>query len=212
MDTQVIVNSKHLNGVVTSVLHENSSGSTSSRSSTSSSNSNKRPSTLPLIPVKPSGSTTEDPRKSELNPLKNQKLSIVSSTTSDSDKQLLKGSDSTSGISQIIKRKNSLCKQQSLDQFNEVFSSTSDLSRLKDPNQRIKTPGDVPPSVRRTRGKASNVTRFSLYDDRMMSFDNQWSSVPDDIDITVETVTNKTVLQPPEVELLKCNSNSVSSF
>ncbi|KAJ8963091.1 hypothetical protein NQ318_018555 [Aromia moschata] len=57
------------------------------------------------------------------------------------------------GVSQIIRRKNSLSRQRSLEQFSEVFSSTSDLSRLKDPSMRIKTPGDVPPSVRRTRGK-----------------------------------------------------------
>lgn len=59
------------------------------------------------------------------------------------------------GVSQIVKRKNSLSRQRSLEQFNEVFLSISDLSRLKDPSQRVKTPGDVPPSVRRTRGRAA---------------------------------------------------------
>ncbi|XP_022920093.1 activin receptor type-2A [Onthophagus taurus] len=84
-----------------------------------------------------------------------------------------------SGIRQVLKcRKNSLTKQRSLEQFAEVFTSTSDLSRLKDPAQRIKTPGDVPPSVRRTRGKAAkDSARFSLYDDRMMS-QGQWGSAP----------------------------------
>lgn len=84
------------------------------------------------------------------------------------------------GISQILRRKNSLSRQCSLEQFNEVFSSTSDLSsRLKDPSQRVKTPGDVPPSVRRTRGKAAtDSARFSLYDDRMMT-GGQWGSAPD---------------------------------
>lgn len=80
------------------------------------------------------------------------------------------------GISQIAKHKDSISRQRSLEQFNEVFSSTSDLSRLKDPSQRVKTPGDVPPSVRRTRGKAAKESaRFSLYDDRMMCR-GQWGS------------------------------------
>ncbi|KAL3285541.1 hypothetical protein HHI36_000072 [Cryptolaemus montrouzieri] len=89
--------------------------------------------------------------------------------------------NSTSGVTQIIKSKNgSISRQQSLEQFNEVFSSTNDLSRLKDPSLRIKTPGDVPPSVRRTRGKAAkeSSTRFSLYDDRIMCR-GQWGSAPD---------------------------------
>ncbi|KAK9722037.1 Protein tyrosine and serine/threonine kinase [Popillia japonica] len=84
------------------------------------------------------------------------------------------------GVSQILKNKNSLLRQRSLEQFAEVFSSTTDLSRLKDPSQRVKTPGDVPPSVRRTRGKAAKESsaRFSLYDDRMMTH-GQWGSAPD---------------------------------
>lgn len=85
----------------------------------------------------------------------------------------------TSGVTQLMKCKDSLSRQRSLEQFNEVFSSTNDLSKLKDPSVRIKTPGDVPPSVRRTRGKAANDSaRFSLYDDRMMSI-GQWGSAPD---------------------------------
>ncbi|XP_072393767.1 activin receptor type-2A-like isoform X4 [Diabrotica undecimpunctata] len=83
------------------------------------------------------------------------------------------------GVSQLLKRENNLSRQRSLDHFNEVFSSTSDLSRLKDPSQRVKTPGDVPPSVRRTRGKAATESaRFSLYDDRMMGH-THWGSAPD---------------------------------
>lgn len=68
-------------------------------------------------------------------------------------------------------------RQRSLEQFSEVFSSTVDVSKLKDPTVRVKTPGDVPPSVRRTRGRAANESaRFSLYDDRMMM---AWGSAPD---------------------------------
>lgn len=225
LNTQVnLVSSKNLNGVVTSVLHENSSGSshsasssnsTSSTRSKSSSGGSKRPSTLPLVGKSQTKSAEQDNKKSivksDSNPVPKQRLSIVQTPNNEDDKTgTIKISDSTSGISQIMKRKNSLCKQQSLDQFTEVFSSTSDLSRLKDPNQRIKTPGDVPPSVRRTRGKVSAVTRFSLYDDRMMSFDH-WSSVPDDMDITVETTPTATgpSPKPSEVETLKCNADSV---
>ncbi|KAF7284376.1 hypothetical protein GWI33_022163 [Rhynchophorus ferrugineus] len=107
-----------------------------------------------------------------------------------------------SGVAQIIKRKNSLSRQRSLEQFTEVFSSTSDLSRLKDPSQRVKTPGDVPPSVRKTRGKAAmDSARFSLYDDRMMTR-GQWGSAPD--------------LDPPasltNEQLSQDNSASISSF
>lgn len=150
------------------------------------SGSTKRPSTLPLVSV-------EQPNVDELKRT-NEKI---------------KYSDSTSGISQIMKRRNSVTKQQSLEHFSEVFSSSSDISRLKDPSQRIKTPGDVPPSVRRNRGKNASA-RFSLYDDRMMTVDCiHWSSVPDDIDITFE---QGEVLKPPEVESLKCNRDSVSSF
>nr|CAI5849830.1 unnamed protein product [Callosobruchus analis] len=101
------------------------------------------------------------------------------------------------GISQIIKRSDGLSGQRSLEQFNEVFSSTSDLSRLKDPAVRVKTPGDVPPSVRRTRGKAAvNSARFSLYDDRMMCR-GQWGSAPD--------------LDPPALSDVQ-DRDSVSSF
>ncbi|KAK5648861.1 hypothetical protein RI129_003753 [Pyrocoelia pectoralis] len=89
------------------------------------------------------------------------------------------GVSNTSGVTQLLKCKDSLFRQRSLEQFNEVFSSVTDLAKLKDPSARVKTPGDVPPSVRRTRGKAANNSaRFSLYDDRIMSM-GQWGSAPD---------------------------------
>lgn len=108
------------------------------------------------------------------------------------------------GISQIAKHKDSISRQRSLEQFNEVFSSTSDLSRLKDPSQRVKTPGDVPPSVRRTRGKAAKESaRFSLYDDRMMCR-GQWGSAPDlEPNLPVQESS-----QLPEIQ----DKDSVSSF
>lgn len=58
----------------------------------------------------------------------------------------------------------------SAEHFQNIFCTKNDVNaaRLKDPNSRVKTPGDVPPSVRRNRGKGG-AARFSLYDDRMMA-------------------------------------------
>lgn len=107
-----------------------------------------------------------------------------------------------SGVSQILKGENSIMRQRSLEQFNEIFSSINDLSRLKDPSQRVKTPGDVPPSVRRTRGKAAKESaRFSLYDDRMMC---NWNSAPD-LEPNIQSV------KPQEANDLQ-DRDSVSSF
>lgn len=62
-----------------------------------------------------------------------------------------------------------LTRRESLDKFNQVFNRRSNSIPLKHPNMRIKTPGDLPPSVRKVRGRAAqNTARFSLYDDRMM--------------------------------------------
>lgn len=49
----------------------------------------------------------------------------------------------------------------------DLFASSSADWKLKDPTLRVKTPGDVPASVRRNRGRGF-ATRFSLYDDRIM--------------------------------------------
>lgn len=90
------------------------------------------------------------------------------------------------------KHDTSLSRQESIDKFNEVFNVGSSLSTLKDPHMRIKTPGDLPPSVRKIRGRVQSSARFSLYDDRMMcnilneEEDNNdktvWNSVPFGID------------------------------
>lgn len=109
-------------------------------------------------------------------------------------------SDNKKNASGTVKQNNDVA----LEHFNKVFSSTSDLSRLKDLSQRVKTPGDVPPSVRRTRGKAAKESaRFSLYDDRIMCR-GQWSSAPD-------LEPNVPYLKPPQLYELK-NQDSVSSF
>ncbi|KYN01517.1 Bone morphogenetic protein receptor type-2 [Cyphomyrmex costatus] len=92
------------------------------------------------------------------------------------------------------KRENNLSRQESIDKFNEVFNVGSSVNNaLKDPHMRIKTPGDLPPSVRKVRGRTQSTARFSLYDDRMMcnilnEEDDQsdkaiWNSVPFGMDI-----------------------------
>lgn len=92
------------------------------------------------------------------------------------------------------KRENNLSRQQSIDKFNEVFNVGSNINNaLKDPHMRIKTPGDLPPSVRKIRGRAQSTARFSLYDDRMMcnilsEEDDRndkaiWNSVPFGMDL-----------------------------
>ncbi|XP_023168024.1 bone morphogenetic protein receptor type-2 [Drosophila hydei] len=55
-------------------------------------------------------------------------------------------------------------RQRSLEVFREVFSGHGSSERLRDPSERVKTPGDVPPSVRKARASKT----LSLYDDRMM--------------------------------------------
>lgn len=57
-----------------------------------------------------------------------------------------------------------LKRQRSLEVFREVFGAKGSIERLRDPSQRVKTPGDVPPSVRKIRASKT----LSLYDDRMM--------------------------------------------
>ncbi|CRL08731.1 CLUMA_CG021245, isoform A [Clunio marinus] len=59
-----------------------------------------------------------------------------------------------------------LKRQRSLEVFREVFGpGKGSVERLRDVHQRIKTPGDVPPSVRKVRASKT----LSLYDDRMMN-------------------------------------------
>jgi hypothetical protein len=71
-----------------------------------------------------------------------------------------------------------LKRQHSLEVFRDVFGPPKgSLERLRTVHQRIKTPGDVPPSVRKIRASKT----LSLYDDRMMdstqSFDGSSNSM-----------------------------------
>ncbi|XP_044740436.1 bone morphogenetic protein receptor type-2 [Chrysoperla carnea] len=249
METQVnLVTNKMVNGlskqngsVVTSILNTEQTVALEQNKS-----EQKRPSTLPLDKsdntkyVLPKNNSHNILIHNESNPLSNQKFTIVpnpdldnlKNNETDENAHLLSPlltKQKISGISQVIKhRRKSLSREGSFEQFNEVFSSNTDLSRLKDPTQRIKTPGDVPPSVRRNRGRAnsSNSARFSLYDDRMMSVnkyedencEQSWSnSVPDGIGVTINYTNNnnnnqKTPRGVVESLVIANRTDSVSSF
>lgn len=56
-----------------------------------------------------------------------------------------------------------LKRQRSLEVFREVFGTRQNTDYLRNPSQRVKTPGDVPPSVRKTRARRT----LSLYDDKI---------------------------------------------
>jgi len=76
-----------------------------------------------------------------------------------------KSAERPSSLPLALSKNNNTDKKTNLD---DIFTDKS-KSKLKDLASRIKTPGDVPPSVRRNRGKSVlRETRFSLYDDRMM--------------------------------------------
>ncbi|XP_055385242.1 bone morphogenetic protein receptor type-2 [Condylostylus longicornis] len=80
----------------------------------------------------------------------------------------LNNSNSTPGSirasTMMINDDTKLTRQRSLEIFKEVFSGKGSTEHLRDPSQRIKTPGDVPKSVRKIRASKT----LSLYDDRMM--------------------------------------------
>lgn len=96
-------------------------------------------------------------------------LDSIKNQYSSDNSYIILGEESlkSSPRSKNISLKQNLNRQHSLEIFHEVFSSTGDLRKLRDPSQRVKTPGDVPPSVRRARSRRS-CNRLSLYDDRMM--------------------------------------------
>lgn len=64
-------------------------------------------------------------------------------------------------------------RQRSLEVFRDVFGVKGSVERLRDPSERIKTPGDVPKSVRKVRATKT----LSLYDDRMMNISSAGGSV-----------------------------------
>lgn len=73
-----------------------------------------------------------------------------------------------------VSESNSLKRQRSLEVFREVFGPPKgSVERLRDVHQRIKTPGDVPASVRKIRASKT----LSLYDDRMMDSTERFKRV-----------------------------------
>uniref|UniRef100_A0A8D8E6I4 Serine/threonine-protein kinase receptor n=1 Tax=Culex pipiens TaxID=7175 RepID=A0A8D8E6I4_CULPI len=100
----------------------------------------------------------------------NPKLRIVVSKSANAVKNLngrdQSAEDGTSS-GKFMKR------QRSLEVFHEVFGPKGSIERLRNPSQRVKTPGDVPPSVRKVRASKT----LSLYDDRMMDTSKMANSV-----------------------------------
>ncbi|XP_021698350.1 bone morphogenetic protein receptor type-2 [Aedes aegypti] len=101
----------------------------------------------------------------------NPKLRIVVSKSANAVKNLNSSrtslSDRGPDDSKFMKR------QRSLEVFHEVFGPKGSIERLRNPSQRVKTPGDVPPSVRKVRASKT----LSLYDDRMMDTSKLANSV-----------------------------------
>ncbi|GAB0090276.1 Serine/threonine-protein kinase receptor [Sergentomyia squamirostris] len=85
---------------------------------------------------------------------------IVSSKSTNAVKSL-----NDPSLRQMMLTDKQIKRQRSLEVFREVFGPTKgSVEKLRDPSQRVKTPGDVPPSVRKVRASKT----LSLYDDRMM--------------------------------------------
>ncbi|XP_058122241.1 bone morphogenetic protein receptor type-2 [Anopheles ziemanni] len=94
-----------------------------------------------------------------------QKLRIVVSKSANAMHQSrVPRMDTTASHSPLLVDDRSLKRQRSLEVFHEVFGPKGSIERLRNPSQRVKTPGDVPPSVRKVRASKT----LSLYDDRMM--------------------------------------------
>lgn len=82
-----------------------------------------------------------------------------------SSKIVTSKSATLNSVSDEVAEGNLLKRQRSLEVFKDVFGPPKgSIERLRDVNQRIKTPGDVPASVRKIRASKT----LSLYDDRMM--------------------------------------------
>uniref|UniRef100_A0A336M2V6 receptor protein serine/threonine kinase n=1 Tax=Culicoides sonorensis TaxID=179676 RepID=A0A336M2V6_CULSO len=161
----VIVNLKSENGLTSSAIH------------TDSQSHIIRPKNLDLSPI--SVRTPELYRSlpsTSDNNSKHQKFTIVQQTTPQShlspkivisrSANSMKSLKATSSTSLDLGLENAqLKRQRSLEIYHEVFGPSKD--QLRDPSQRVKTPGDVPKSVREKRVRASKT--LSLYDDRMMN-------------------------------------------
>lgn len=123
-------------------------------------NNIQRPNNLDISPIVVSRSsktfkTPPHDQTSESFAVVNEQSKIVTSKSAN----VISSSDESSEGKQLK-------RQQSLEVFRDVFGPTKgSVARLRDVSQRIKTPGDVPASVRKIRASKT----LSLYDDRMMS-------------------------------------------
>jgi len=105
--------------------------------------------------------------KKDKNRVSNSNMKVIISPFEETSDGRLKrkSAERPSSLPLVNSKNNNLEKKTNLD---DIFTD-GNKGKLKDLAGRIKTPGDVPPSVRRKRGKSVlGETRFSLYDDRMM--------------------------------------------
>ena len=122
-------------------------------------NNIQRPKNLNISPIV----VKRTPQKFETSPLESSSESFPA--VREQSKIVTSKSASLYTASDESSDSNSLKRQRSLEVFREVFGpAKGSVERLRDVHQRIKTPGDVPASVRRIRASKT----LSLYDDRMM--------------------------------------------
>lgn len=98
----------------------------------------------------------------------NQPFAIVDESRRERLKPCIVVSKSANAMKSLQNSENDesqLKRQRSLEVFRDVFGVKGSAERLRDPSERIKTPGDVPKSVRKIRASKT----LSLYDDRMMN-------------------------------------------
>lgn len=116
----------------------------------------QRPSNLDLLPINVR-INHQDMKSNLIKNISDEFKSNVQQRT------IVPKSESTSAVKDCDDLR--LTRQRSLEIFREVFQNNRlTADKLRDPSQRVKTPGDVPPSVRRIRASKT----LSLYDDRMM--------------------------------------------
>ncbi|KAG5678850.1 hypothetical protein PVAND_008483 [Polypedilum vanderplanki] len=136
-------------------------------------NNVQRPKNLDIAPIIVRTTTTPPPMydfneiqsyKTPNNDPSNDPFTIVpSSKIVTSKSATLNSSSISTNSSDDFNDSNQLKRQHSIEVFRDVFASSSKVN-LKDIQYRVKTPGDLPPSVRRVRASKT----LSLYDDRIM--------------------------------------------
>lgn len=124
-----------------------------------------RPSNLEISPIVVSRITNS--QKQRKHPNDEQKFTVINSSPRivlSKSANAVKNLNNSNRSLNDDAMDNNLKRQRSLEVFRDVFGPKGSVERLRDVNQRIKTPGDVPASVRKIRASKT----LSLYDDRMM--------------------------------------------